>query len=91
MNKQKVWGVLFEKFYIGSSSKNAKVTTSGDKILLQNDRTKVAKSHGLAVRLTDIPLFSLSHDWSYFSHRFLLGSHSFVVFSWSFYKEYTLL
>ena len=35
---------------------------------------KVAKSHGLAVRLTDIYLFSQSHDGSYFSHLFLRGS-----------------
>ena len=38
---------------------------------------KVAKSHGLPVRLTDIYLFSQSHDRSCFSHGFLRGSPSF--------------
>ena len=37
---------------------------------------KVAKSHGLVVRLTYIYLFSQCHGGSYFSHRFLHGTHS---------------
>ena len=40
---------------------------------------KVAKSHCLTARLTDIHLFSHSHDASYFSQGFLPGSHYCVV------------
>ena len=47
---------------------------------------KVAKSQGLAVRLTDVHLFSQSHNGSYFSHGFPSGSHSCVVF-WPFLQR----